>query len=518
MRRWLAIAVVGVGAASGCAPKAVSIQPAGPTPQVRLARADALVNAGCLDCLIDALADYDALAALPGAAEAAAVGASRTAMLIALRERELGLESSGAFARARELVEHSPAAGAALGSLLDIADAVPRRVGTSNTGSNNDAELARMQAGYRNREAWLATARAHANEDPASAYVWTAFNCFYSTSTPAAIAEWLDAAPAWRGTPLVMFRASICGGYDGERLARLLADNPRFVEVNYFLGLRATLGGRLEEAAEFLQRAFAWRPRWPAVTYAIAGVYLTAEEFASALEFYDRTLALEPSAPDPLLGRLRALTYLGRHDEALRAADELLALGHWYIGDARYWRALNETQLARYDEAWADIELAAKLVTNAEVPKLAGIIAYRRQHLDVSRAKFEESRLRSPSDCEVGFYLQIVLAEQAQWSHTADVAPATAVCFDQQEVELRRQITEIRAKTMAADRQARQIAKREQTIAANARMRAACWFNATVASFNLKKPDDARRFGEKVADDEQFGERTRDLLSRLGRQ
>src|SRR5581483_10004931 len=155
---------------------------------------------------------------------------------------------------------------------------------------------------------------------------------------------------------------------------------------------------------------------------------------------------------------------------------------------------LNETQLARYDEAWTDVELAAKLVVNADVPKLAGIIAYRRRQLDVSRARFEEARLRIPSDCETGYYLQIVLAEQSQWSATAEIAPASAVCFEEEEVELRKQIDELRVRRMPADKQARQIAKREQTIAANARMRATCWFNASVASFNLKRSDDARRF------------------------
>ena len=68
---------------------------------------------------------------------------------------------------------------------------------------------------------------------------------------------------------------------------------------------------------------------------------------------------------------------------------------------------------------------------------------------------------------------------------------------------------------MPPDTAARQIARREQTIANNARMRATCWFNAAVASFNLKKPDDVRKYGEKVADDEQFGQRIKDLLSRL---
>src|SRR5690242_21908050 len=50
-----------------------------------------------------------------------------------------------------------------------------------------------------------------------------------------------------------------------------------------------------------------------------------------------------------------------------------------FLGDARYWRALNEAQLERFDAAWADIEESAKLMINADVPKLAGLIAYRRR-------------------------------------------------------------------------------------------------------------------------------------------
>src|SRR5262249_43457845 len=155
---------------------------------------------------------------------------------------------------------------------------------------------------------------------------------------------------------------------------------------------------------------------------------------------------LVPASVDALLGKTRALTYLGRYEQALSVTDELLT-GQWYIGDARYWRALNEAQLDRNDEAWDDVELAAKLLVNAEVPKLAGAIAYKGRDLETSRAKFEESRQRNPSDCEVGFYLQIVFADQGRWQRTAEVAPASAVCFDDQEAQLRRQIEDLRART-----------------------------------------------------------------------
>jgi hypothetical protein len=74
--------------------------PSGPSPSERLAAADALVLAGCLDCLGDAYRGYDALRSMPSVADMAAAGLVRTAALIALRERELGMVDEGYLDRA----------------------------------------------------------------------------------------------------------------------------------------------------------------------------------------------------------------------------------------------------------------------------------------------------------------------------------------------------------------------------------------------------------------------------------
>jgi tetratricopeptide (TPR) repeat protein len=510
----LALASV-VGA---CARKAPSVVvPPGPTPAARVAHAEALIREGCLDCLLDAFNEYDALRGNSAVADAALNGAVEAAALIALRERELGLLDEPFMDRARTLAASSQPLEAEYAPLFEIIEVMPARWTVGQAGVSDDRGLSAIQKAYRNRDVWLALLRSRAERDAVSAYVWLAFNCAVPVAgiNPGDVPNWIAATASWGESPLLTFRAATCAGYDRATLAHLVDRNPRFIEIDYFLAFTATRQGKLDEAAALLQKAFEWRPRWPSVTLQMAGVYLTAEEFDTSHEFYQRTLSMAPGFVDALLGDLKALTYAGHRDEAIATADRILALEHWYIGDARYWRALNEAQLAHYDEAWADVELAAKLVLNSDVPKLAGIIAYRRHELDVSRAKFEESRMRNPGDCEVGFYLQVVDAEQAQWAAVADVAPASAVCFDTQEVELKNQLADIRAKALPPVRLARQIAKREQAIANNARMRATCWFNAAVASFNLKKTDDVRRYGEKVADDEQFGQRVKDLLARL---
>ena len=108
-----------------------------------------------------------------------------------------------------------------------------------------------------------------------------------------------------------------------------------------------------------------------------------------------------------------------------------------------------------------------------------------------------------------------MLAEQAVWTRTADVLIETGRCLDAGERNLADEIERIRASDDPPARKARQIARREQQIAAGRRMMATSSFNVAVAYYNLGKKAEARQFAEKVAEDEQFGERARDLLTRL---
>jgi tetratricopeptide (TPR) repeat protein len=497
-----------MGVACASAPRR-SPAPSGPTPAERLAAADALVRAGCFDCLAGALREYDALRTVSGLADAATAGAARSAALLAIRERDLGTEDSGYLQRARELAPP----GSWLVQMIDIADSLPTR--GAGRPVADDVELGRMQAANRNRASWTESLRTHANEDALSAYLWLSFNCAYVGSQQQAIGDWLAQAPAWHDTPLLAFKAAVCGGYNRASFEAVLEAEPRFVELQYYIGLSIAFTGRIDESMERLLRAYEWRPRWPAVTGALAADYVALEDFDKAIEFYDRTLDVLPTYADALLGKAKAQTYAGRYVDAIATLDRLLALERWLVGDARYWRALNENQLERLDVAWDDVERAAAQMRNAAVPKLAGIIAYRRQQLDVARGRFEESWKAGPEDCETGFYLGIVLGEQREWARASEVLAATTACLEKAEVKLKAEIAALVPSADHPERQLRQIRRREQDIAKGRRMRATSWFNIAVASFSLSRTDDARRYAEKVVDDEQFGARARDLLQRL---
>lgn len=495
-----------------CAP-ARPVTDAAPPARERLAAAESLVVRGCLDCLVAAYGEFDALRSVPSVASAATVGATRAALLVTLRERELGMADGGYGTVARQLIAATPTLPDWLPAAAQAIDALADGIGGRTSPPASDADLDRMLRLHRGRSAWTAVLRPLAADDPLAAYTWLALACA-SHDGPAGVNEAAAKVDERWSLPLLAFKRAVCPTIDGPRLEHLLESEPRFVEVTYVLGLLAVAQTKLDRADDLYERAYAWRPRWPALTQAMAALAMTAEDFNRAVQLYGETLAAAPSAAEALVGLARALTYLGRHEDAIAATDRLLAAG-WHVGDARYWRALNEAHLEKYDAAWADVEEASRLLFNADVPKLAGTIAYRRQQLQVAHDQFEEARRRNPTDCESIYYLGVVLVEMRAWARSASALGDAETCLDRAERDLLREIERIRASGGPPAREVRLIARRHQQAAAARRMRATSWFNLAVAYYGLSQPAEARRYAEKLLDDEQFGERARQILARL---
>jgi tetratricopeptide (TPR) repeat protein len=496
--------------AAACSPKKIVVDPA-IAGRATLARADANLRAGCFDCLVEALKQYESARPIPALAAQATTGAVRAAALLALRERELGTTDSSYLEKARELASTAPAILAEAAPLLDVVDIFPWRAGAGRSGRPDSALTI-----FSNREQRLDGLRGLAARDEWSAYVWIAYACESGAGRTMGNPEMRAAIGVFADVPLLKFRLAICATSGPSALEEAVGVEPRFKEASFFRGLNATSARKLDDADARYREAYAWRKTWPAATLALANVAMTAEEFQTSREFYDETLALAPRFPDALIGKLRALTYLSRHEDAMTVADELIAIGR-YPGDAYYWKAYNELALERYDPAWLDIESASRSLINSDVPKLAGIIAINRHEIDVAREKLELSKRRNPNDCQTLYYLHLVLADQRKWPETVSGAVSAAGCIDAAEAGLRVQIEEIRKSDAPEARKARQIAAREQQIASGTRMRATCWFNAAVGSFNTRKIDDARMFAAKLDSDAQYGDRARDLVAQLPR-
>jgi tetratricopeptide (TPR) repeat protein len=511
---WALVVCLASGCATGRPPAPVASVTTPAAALERLASADALVRAGCLDCLIEAVGEYSVLQAFEPTAAPAARGRDRAAALIALRQLELGMVDEGYWAQTSSSLLLELARTLTLGPVP--ISAIP-----------NEAALRDLLVSAPEP---LGVARAAATQDELSAYLWLTLACGPLGVSSAAAPDRVEVVGELAETALVIYKeASGCRRPDVTTLEALVNGDPRFVEVHYFLG-NAALAARgrrapadiepdLDRADRHFRLAYEWRPFWPGITLPMAHLAMTAEDFPRALEFYDKTLQMLPGQPDGMLGRVRALTYLGRHEDAIAGAEPLL--GHIRLrGEARYWRAFNETQLNRMNEAWTDIELAGKVLLNVDVPKLAGIIAIRRREFDVARRKLEEAQLRharspaTPPDCDIGFYLQTVLSEQGDWQPAAREAEAAGQCFDEEAVRLTDEIERLRGSDLPADRKGRQIARREQQLLSGARRNANARFNAAAANFNLQRKEEARRIAETLVNDQIFGQRAREIVAR----
>ncbi len=491
-----------------------------PDRREQLFTADEMFRRGCYNCLEDALARYEALQADPVVGSRSRDQAVRTALILAIRENELGLSPGGYIERARQLMGPVATASPELPGLVEIAEVIATGPTGFTRTANTDSQLASMLTMTRSQEQWASVLRLLMPQDLTASYLWLTLACGPNGSRFPDHEKRDELLRTQAVIPLFAYKLSTaCGLTASEPLEAMLAIEPRFAELHYYLGLFA-LGGQtgrppdLEVADTRFRAAYEWRRAWPTLTLAIANVAMSAEDFPRALEFYDRTRQLSTDDPEALVGTVRALTYSNRHVEAIAAADRLTATGR-NVGEAHYWRAMNFTRMKDDAQAWVAIEEAARSLSNFDVPKLAGIIAINRRDWPTARQRLEMALTRFRGDCETSYYLQAVLAEQRDWDATARVASDAGTCFDRDEAILQQELATVRAAQMAADRRARLIARREARLVTNARMRATVWFNAAAANFNLSRTDEARRFAEKVADDTFYGDRARSLLERL---
>src|SRR4051812_46041512 len=132
---------------TACAKPSVRVPatvPPGPTPTERLAAADRLVRAGCLDFLLDAFREYQSLRSIASAGHAAAMGAIRAGGLIALRQRELGMTEGDHLDAAKQIAASEPDLPRWIAGTLDVIDVLPASIGGVARPATNDSDLEKM--------------------------------------------------------------------------------------------------------------------------------------------------------------------------------------------------------------------------------------------------------------------------------------------------------------------------------------------------------------------------------------
>jgi tetratricopeptide (TPR) repeat protein len=436
----LALAFVALLSLAGCAAR-------GPSPQVvaELGKANALLREGCYSCLKDAQAIFERLSAPPAPAPGAERGAFEATLLIAMREKELGLPADASLDRAKQHANRigNPKAGVAStkagvvasvspAALLDAAALV---IGET---AGLDPEQRSKYIGVRGRppleatnpqrralDAWVGT-------DPVAQYVALMIDCEQLNMREAV--KPADILAKYTGVPLIQFRLAVCGGFGSPQAATLREANPRFLDTLPWEARRALTGSQTEaidlyKGTALLNQAHEAFPgsHWIAITG--GRVNQSIAEFETGLARFDSVLADAPTHRDALLGRVTSLSYLMRHQDAIVTATRMIELGTWLVGDAYYWRAWNQYNLKALEAAWSDVEVATKMLSTTNVYMLAGLIAYDRKELPTAVLRFDRAFELDVTNCDAVWMGGLVRVDQEDWPGASPKFGRAMSCF-----------------------------------------------------------------------------------------
>jgi tetratricopeptide (TPR) repeat protein len=218
---------------------------------------------------------------------------------------------------------------------------------------------------------------------------------------------------------------------DGAR--NLIGMETGFGEMNFLVGQRAVMNGNLANAFRELTRAYQLLPDSVVIALALAGVTFGYARYADALTLYDKVLAspaISGMESQVQLGRARTLSYLKRHDEAIRLLDDLLVSDAGNVpGEKYYWRAWNRLQLGQSQPAYEDATAGLNAMRNDAIYRLAGIASFNLGRSAEARTYFENALQMNRADCDSERYLGLLDSAERNWKAAIDRFSAASSCY-----------------------------------------------------------------------------------------
>ena len=463
---------------------------------------DEFVRQGCYDCLLDARKAYEKLAT--GSATAL-TRVFEMDLLLALREKELSIDTAATLARAEALVPRLARLPA--NRMVAIVKAVPE-----------DAAGRRLLPPTKDAGEQLDSMLADVDSSPFStelkSYLTLSLQCGRLTADPP------PPGPA-DSVPLLMYRRAICS--NPVRVAPLQAVRtavPRFVEASFFLG-RVSMATLFKtdgtQVRTLYEQAYARFSNSPTIAFELGTVYQATGECRPADTLFSGVLELRPAHEEARLGRAVCRTYLSRHEEAIADATVLVDARASNRGEAYYWRAWNRRYLKQIPLARADIDQARALRYNARVLTLAGQIEYDQQQFDTARRDLEAAKDLDPRECDAPWYLGLVEVAVERWLPGAKAFVAATQCYDALVTEAARARAEMAArKDISEAFRTRQLAGFDAAIADDSTRRSAAELNAAINYGRAGDLPNATVYMKRAAVDPQRRVAVEDLRQVLG--
>jgi tetratricopeptide (TPR) repeat protein len=492
---------------AGCSTKQL---PAPVLQPLDISAADALVKAGCYRCLTEAYTLYERARTFAPPHPEARGRAFSTALLVALREKELDLDATPWLERARSIALPDE------GTYLDVVAGLPWA-----GGSVPDFEP-RKRVSPSALDDWRLTMplRRHVELDH---YVLLTLECVLGTR--ASITEALRTIDT--SQPLLQFRAGLCRPDQRPKLESLVAADPRFVEAWYYIGRYEMSSGVnaagnaasrrwLTSAVRPLTLAHDGIPEAPTLTTVLASLMRARSDLRRALSLYDDALARRATHADALLGRTVALSYLKRYDEGIAAAGRIITLGRGHVASGYYYRAWNHYQRQELDAAAADAAVAKRMRAPEEVLVLSGLVAYDQQRFLDARRDFTQAIADNPRRCTARWYLGILDLDDQSWAPALATFGQAAECYLAATEALRREMA-LLPDDLPEDVRSAQMASLGDDIVVNNRQAGRSFFNAAQAALRLNDTAAALRHAKMASTYDEMRERAEAIITKLER-
>ncbi len=481
----------------------------------KIKKAQVLFNRGSYSCLKKALHIFEELLDFPPYQKLARENLVKTAILLCLRENEIGVINNKYFTTANEHVRSFPSLSQYSTCLEFVKVSSTRTRGALS----NPLEIQSIENFFNwlktNANSFASQLREKAESDVFSAYIYISLysEFHYHINDKDDLSRLLKIFP---DSPLIFYKLAISQEVNPRSLKELIIKEPSFYEAYFFLGKTDLMFGKILTAEKNLLRAYEHFPSSISLMSSLSKVYFALEEMEECLEYNQKILQLSQDYRDALLGKAICLSYLGRSEEAIKALNRILELSTYLMGETYYWLAWNRNELEYYQQAWEDIENAKKyLIGHHEVFTLAGIIAFGMGHWEDSKKEFMEAiRLGSPG-CDPFYYLGKLYVSWEDWGQSALHFEKAAQCHEGQEAALIEKIRELESSSLSEERKRKLTARKENQLRKTRLIKATCFYNAAAGYFNCGKMGEALEQAQKASLNKALQQRAQELIARI---
>jgi tetratricopeptide (TPR) repeat protein len=496
----------------------------------RIEEADALYKRGNYSCLKEAFQAYNELLAARYQEGLIKEKLVKTALLLTLREKELGILESRYLGEATHLIQTSPCLHE-FPLYLDIVNSIPKKTkGVIRDFIRDNSQVhITFDKLKKHVPAWNMHLKEKSGSDEFFTYLYISLNSelYYFIEEKPSLLPLLKAHPE---SLLIQYKLSL---YQRENqrvpeelaqrepdykksLEELIQKEPRFYEINYFFGDMALQRKELVTAEKYFLKAYQQIPESSSTIISLANIYSAFEELKSSLEFYEEALKLAPTYRDALLGKAFCLSYLGRNEEAIETLYRLLRLGKYFMGETHYWLAWNCNELENLDMAWEYIEKAKNYIFGqGDIHTLAGIIAFKKGNLEVAEKNFKDAiKLKSPS-CDASYYLGKVYVKKQEWKNSGDYFGRAAICYESIEKALNDKIEEIKNSAFSEERKEKHVLRNKIKLRKTILTKATCFYNAAAGFYNAGMREGALAFAKRATSHPLFKQRAEELILKI---